>query len=253
MNRLLQLLKMLFQPERSARGQLFVFGMTFLAAIAICAAPAMAALLLGELGPDAKDAVPSLLKCLKKDFSLNGVSVAAARALGKIGADPDRVVPALIEVLKKEELRTLGAQALAGFGPRAKAAAPVLRGLLADKDLDVCLAAYLALDSIGEKAENTVPVVLGVFQNSDRGARLAAYEALKEADDVDARRVVPLLVGAFEQFRADRPEIASTLGQFGPSAVAAVPVLKKAAAQKADLKSQQAAVDALQKIRKTEK
>ena len=59
-----------------------------------------AAIALGDIGPEAKKAVPALIEALKdEDENVRGN---AAIALGKIGPDAKDSVPALIEALKNE-------------------------------------------------------------------------------------------------------------------------------------------------------
>ena len=62
-----------------------------------------AALALGEIGPEAKTAVPALTELLKDKDS--NVQWAAARALGKIGPEAKMATPALTELLKDEWVR----------------------------------------------------------------------------------------------------------------------------------------------------
>jgi HEAT repeat protein len=197
---------------------------------AVYSAPAMAACLLGELGPAAGEAVPCLLTALKKEVSLNLLPVAAAEALGRIGADPEQVVPGLVAALKKDNaaLRACAAGALGRFGPRARAAAPALRAALADKDPAVCLRAFVALHLLGEDSRKLVPGVLDVLKKTDRGARQKVYESLQEQGDLPLTAFVPLLLGAFDELPDDRAAIAATLGHFGPLAREAVGRLTRA-------------------------
>jgi HEAT repeat protein len=58
-----------------------------------------ACLALGNIGPDARAAVPALIESLLQDKSYKAfpVRVNAAGSLGQIASDPDKVVPALVE------------------------------------------------------------------------------------------------------------------------------------------------------------
>ena len=95
------------------------------------------AVALAGIGPEARKAVPSLLRALD-DSDLN-VRRTAAGALGRIHAEPGTVVPALIKCLShpdtyfKQDL----AYALEGFGADAKAAVPALLELLKHPDKNV--------------------------------------------------------------------------------------------------------------------
>jgi HEAT repeat protein len=235
-------------------------------ALVIMSAPPMAASLLGEMGPAAKDAVPCLLKCLKKgiEFSVpfNIAPLASAEALGKIGAEPDLVIPALIDALKQnrqsltgekltgnDALRTCAAYSLGRFGTRAKSAAPALRDILANKEMTVSLAAIIALDNIGEDTRKAVPVVIEAIKKSDRSDRIKVYQSFQQKGDRRLQGCVPVLISAFEQIPTDRTEIASALGQLGPLAKDAVDCLTKALDDN-NPKVQRAAREALQRIKK---
>ena len=75
---------------------------------------------------------------------------AAAHALGQIGPEAKAAVPALMELLKDtdSELRWLAALALGQIGPEAKAAVPALMELLKDEEEKVYREAAEALGKI---------------------------------------------------------------------------------------------------------
>ena len=54
---------------------------------------------LGRIGPEAKEAVPLIVRSLKDDYDPN-VRVAAAEALGEIGSEATEAVSALVEALE---------------------------------------------------------------------------------------------------------------------------------------------------------
>ena len=114
---------------------------------------ASAALDLGSLGPTAKAAIPSLFQALQgHDDVVRGPS---AKALVQVQADPDVLIPSLIAYLNEPEGggRDDAAEALAEFGPRAKAAVPVLVKLLPDRsDKDLMRAVRHALKTIDPQA-----------------------------------------------------------------------------------------------------
>lgn len=109
-------------------------------------------LALAYIGPEAKQAVPSLLRSL--DEADDAERAAAALALGNIRADPQLVVPALMKCLTdKEGLDNQSAiYALSRFGADAKAAVPLLIKLLNDSDQYVRDAAKDALKAIDPEA-----------------------------------------------------------------------------------------------------
>ncbi|HEY8503096.1 MAG TPA: hypothetical protein VIL46_00840, partial [Gemmataceae bacterium] len=86
---------------------------------------------LGEIGPGAKAAVPTLIAIAKEKRDSERDS--AIRALGKIGPDAKAAVPMLMEALsaggRYPHFRYTVAEALGGIGPAAKPAVPALAAL----------------------------------------------------------------------------------------------------------------------------
>jgi HEAT repeat protein len=85
---------------------------------------------LGQIGPPAKEAIPSLLR-----WSTNtdaNVRRGAVWVLGRIHAEPDRVVPALISVTRdpNKSVQYCAIESLGRFGLDAKPAVPALAELL---------------------------------------------------------------------------------------------------------------------------
>jgi HEAT repeat protein len=105
---------------------------------------------LSLLGPDAREAVPALIKCLKKESI---VRQNAALALGKIGPDAREAVPALIEALRDPDwaVRRQAAIALGRMGPEARSALPILQTLARDSNVPLRDAAREALVKVQEK------------------------------------------------------------------------------------------------------
>lgn len=154
---------------------------------------------LGRMGPEARPAVPALLKVLRhgpNDYDTGdgtiGTRSRLAWALGEIG-DPE-AIPGLIDALKNAEPWERGygainashlvaargaiAKALGTFGPRARSAAPALMGMLRDGKGsghgDPEYAAW-ALGRIG--ATESIPLLIELLALRDNTATLSA-EAL---------------------------------------------------------------------------
>jgi HEAT repeat protein len=91
---------------------------------------------LGCIGPDAKDAVPVLLRALTNQSDV--VRINATAALGKIQADPSHVLPALMLRLGDSNalVRENAILAIKRFGREAKQAVPALFQLLHDEKYD---------------------------------------------------------------------------------------------------------------------
>jgi HEAT repeat protein len=79
---------------------------------------------LGELGPEAKIAVPALIGALKNEDAR--VRQAAAEALGKIGPDAHKAVPSLHQALKDTDsaVSAAAAAALKKIDPQVSANEP---------------------------------------------------------------------------------------------------------------------------------
>jgi HEAT repeat protein len=74
-----------------------------------------AAIALGKMGPEAKEAVPALTAALKdRDVS---VKAAAAHALGKIGPDAKGALDELQKLAKQPALREVATEAVKQIGP----------------------------------------------------------------------------------------------------------------------------------------
>lgn len=214
-----------------------------------------AAALLGAIGPAAEPAVPALLRVLTREPAVSVLDygrVAAAKALGDIGASPERVVPALVAALAsdKDDLRGAAIDALGRFGPRAKAAAPVLwevaRGtqkragqpvMLTDlrepgvfREWKARVAAVSALARLGEDPRGTIAGLLEPLRGASGEARRAALAAVGDLAE-NGGPAVTLLVQAFREFKDDRVAVATLLGTLGPAAREALPALEEAARQ----------------------
>jgi HEAT repeat protein len=104
---------------------------------------------LGELGPAAKAAVPSLIQALEGSDRLHA---AAIRALGNIHSAPEVVIPLLIPYLTNDALDDKAAIALGNYGSLAREAIPKIVPLLNDRDKDARYAARIALRQIDPEA-----------------------------------------------------------------------------------------------------
>ena len=130
---------------------------------------------LGELGPDAKGAVPVLVTLLNEADKDSGLPGSAASALTAIGPAAKSAIPDIIALLKyfqgfeAEEMRQVTVvRALGKFGPDAAAAVPVLIiGLQKGKGSELQVAIIQALGDIGPKAKDAVPVLLKWHSKDD--------------------------------------------------------------------------------------
>jgi HEAT repeat protein len=147
----------------------------------------VAAMALERIGPDAKEALPSLL-ALMADADAR-FQCCILTALGSIGDQDERVVPTILAALPKERLRMAGAAALDKIGPkRAREIVPALVNALdvrsfQDRDqADLAQWRVLkALTRMGPAAREAVPKIQEILKDPKTGAdpRKAAEEALK--------------------------------------------------------------------------
>lgn len=144
-----------------------------------------AAITLGLIGPNAKEAVPPLVNILSKKNTALGLQPQAAKALGKIGE-----INLLIRVLQSQEpgIRGyLGAQGLAAAGPAAASAVPALMEALKSSDSSLQMYAAEALGEIGPAANPAVPQLAELSKSSLNFLRRAAGEALLKIGTPEAR------------------------------------------------------------------
>jgi HEAT repeat protein len=188
-----------------------------------------AAKALGQHGPAAKEAIPALVKCAKKDGDVH-VREEAIRALGLIGRD---AVPDLIKLLKKsshELTRADAATALGEIGKDAREAVPALVEALHDPDDIVRLVVARAVGKmyVADKQLKTALEALLECATSDRSesVRVSAVRTLATVGP----EAVPTLIQVLKTDRAwnARADAAEELGDFGKEAREAAPALVEA-------------------------
>ncbi len=185
-----------------------------------------------ELGPNAKEAIPFLVACLRSSedgldaaFTLQGLgheAVApliralaeadvegrsnAAYALGRLESVAVPAVPALAKTLKDQEarVRKAAAEALGAIGSPAQAAVPeLITALQKDQEDDVREEAAKALGKIGPEAKLAIPALVEALDPKS-GAENAAAEALAGIDPVGTA-VGPLLLKKLADLPRDEP------------------------------------------------
>ena len=160
-----------------------------------------ALLVLGELGPKAKDAVPGMAKLLNDDSVQ--VRREAVMALGMVGKDAESAVPQIAKALDDEQMavRYGAAFALGSLGPTAKSAVPALQAQLKGDDEFMQLQAAWALAKIQDKdpaaMDTAVKVLTNAITNKDAAVRRAGVRALLDLKPGPAK-VLPALRAAFD-------------------------------------------------------
>lgn len=173
---------------------------------------------LGEIGPAARNAVPSLIKALgESDAYLRQI---AGESLWKIDrAQAPKIVPVFVQLLSQKNLSHSSRRSLVEL-----------------------------LGKIGPEARASVPLLIENLNHRDRRIQLAVAEALWKIAPPQTPRVVTFLTAYLQ--RKDywfREVAAELLGKIGPASKAAVPALKRAIEQ-SDPILRERANEALQKI-----
>jgi HEAT repeat protein len=184
-----------------------------------------AAITMGFLGPEGKAAVPLLIEGLKQEIRfLDCTRMDAAIALGRIGPDAKAAIPALTESLRDELffVRPEAALALGKIGPAAKAALPDLRRALKDEKMNTRVSAAVALWWLEGKAKEPLPVLIEALQGRGK----------KGCEPVESGTI---------------KLITTTLGEMGPKAREAIPLLMPLLKDR-EWSIRRAAADALKKI-----
>lgn len=158
---------------------------------------------IGAFGFDATGAIGPLTSALSDPDP--EVRAAAANSLAKTGIAPAATLQALTAALNdaSESVRIQAALALKSGGSLAAPAVPQLAAALKDPTLPVRLAATQALGAIGAKSELAVPALAAILADKGEGRFM---------------------------FRT----VMIALGQIGPGAKAALPVLQQIAATRPD-------------------
>ncbi len=183
-----------------------------------------AVLTLGAIGEAAKSAAPDLVKLLKDD----NTDVAATFVLGELGEIPKDAEDTIKANAKSDNtmLSTTSLWALCRVHPDdadlRREATEKLIARLKDKDGFVRAAAARALASLPPAPEITGPIWEKAMKDADETTIRQALDALAA---LGSQAVPPLMEGLkHEKFR---PEIIYTLGRIGPAAAAATDDLAK--------------------------
>ncbi len=142
---------------------------------------------LGEIGPDASQAIPALVRSMEQETVTRPLRTppTSALALGRIGA---AAVPSLIPLLHHErsEIRTSAAIALGFIGAPATNAAPDLLPLLSDRTLEVRQATALSLGSIEPDNRELIPALKRLARDDDIFLASSAASMLRHLDPAAA-------------------------------------------------------------------
>ncbi|HMF17130.1 MAG TPA: HEAT repeat domain-containing protein, partial [Gemmataceae bacterium] len=239
-----------------------------------------AAQALGEIGADAKAAIPGLKKLmLAEDAAEKGTLNLAADALGKIGKDAigalndalkdnrenvrvvslaalGRVgapaVPALVDALgdKRVDVRRMAAQVLMPMRISDKMVVLGLTFALKDQDDQVRNSSYNALQWLGVGAKPAAPHLQKFLSDPNFQTRNFAFHLLRNMGENPAEGMLKALAGKDETIKINT---ASVMLLNNVEAAAALPVLLEALSNKNATLRMQAAHALAQTRRETEK
>ena len=199
------------------------------------------------------DAVGTLRDALAVPESRN----AAMELLAEIGAASRPALDAMIAGLSDEDpgYRSNAAMAIAALGGEAKAAVPALEKIVGDEAAapETRYASAYALGRIGPDAASAEPLLRKLAESGDdMVATVGVWAALKikPADATLFDLAIPKLRQALRQEREIvRLEASVALGEIGPRAVTALPMLEMLAEEDPSRTVRAAAEEAVRRIR----
>lgn len=182
---------------------------------------------LGRLGLAATRVLSSAL-----DDARPGFRVAALAGLGRLKHPGEPVVAAVLGCLEDpdRDVRVQACLTLALLRPTSGTAVAALTGILASDDRGLVNLAAHALHEIGPAARRATAALIDVIRRFPLAESYTAYEAVMALAAIASpdERHVPTLVGLLE---LDEPHFVkagvNALGAYGPTALAAVPQLRR--------------------------
>jgi HEAT repeat protein len=161
------------------------------------------AIALGNIGPDAISAAPALMPFLK-DSSYN-VRVYTADALWQITKQPEPSLTVLEKDLKDRNasFRWATASFLGDMGPAAKPAIPLLEETVTNSGKEV---ESVCIQSLAEISPETMPFLTNLLADRDPAIRISAIVALGKLGS-EAKAAVPLLEKALNDHARGAPMI----------------------------------------------
>jgi HEAT repeat protein len=206
------------------------------------------------VGPAARAAVPTLVRCLTADRDTERWAAARALAvispaalvpvvpwlldslsrrtsrrearqvLDPLGNVPALAIPPLVEALKEPRRRSAAAYALRQFGNRSLPALPqVVEALRSGNPAQRQVMAEM-LERLGPQAQAAVPDLSHALEDSDPKVRMRAADALAKIGP-DAHNAVPSLIGClWDDHEGVRHAAGNALVGIGAAAVASLEV-----------------------------
>lgn len=240
-------------PERTAAMDIVVQRLASLATDARSSRPVRleALHILGELGVEAKAAVPILTAQLSRTRDL-AVLEALVQTLGRIGFEARQALPELAALAGRDldldqAIREAQRQILA---PPETRNLQALRKMTQSASAAVRLHAAKALGAKGRHAEPAIPDLMQLTRDPDADVRRVAVEALRkvQAQNIPAETLVSVYVlDLNDPDEAVRLHAVRMLGRMGPAAAPAAKALQNAL-RDSSIDVQRAAAEALNRV-----
>jgi HEAT repeat protein len=183
-----------------------------------------AACALGQIGPDAAPAAAAVAELVKRGGYWHGTPTTAAEALLKIGPASTGALAGLLKC-DDELVVEKAAETLGNIGPGAATAMPALEELLKSRNVQIRLAAALAMLKIGPQSKAAAQTVRELLRpggkrhagrpagpwpprhGGDSGPRGNAHDRrpARDIQRLDGRRPLGRLAGAGEHRAGSRP------------------------------------------------
>jgi HEAT repeat protein len=201
---------------------------------------------------------PRAMRALREALKSDQIKtrMAAAQSLGEIGQDAKAAVPDLLETARHDQdplVRVYATASIGQIGPGAKEAVePLIRLLQSEKDLQMAATIIQTFHELGPTASAALPVLATMAKDPTCNSRfMAAWAMCRIAPDAraEASIVVPQLIVQLTTAKNSnsRRFAADVLAEIGPAAKPAISALS-AAEEDPDKDVRRAAAKALEAI-----
>lgn len=209
---------------------------------------------LKDFGDNARPVLAQLLAILKDNKSDRFTRIYAANIVARFKEDATTSVPVLMATVGDPEalaaVREAAADALGRLGPDAAEAVGLLARVLKDKEASVRRAAAVALGQLGEKSLAAWPAVKEALTDSDKAVRHQAIRLAGSFGGQEKSVVAPLAQAALsDEHTENRLAAIQELGELGPIAAPARPILAKIAHGDVRPTVREAAANALKRVK----
>ncbi len=188
---------------------------------------------LAGMGPDAKEALPTLQATFDKEFERKdanfNVMATTAVAVVQLGGDPAPIITKMTALLDNpnDAIRYEALRIFARFGRKGAGALNAVVRMLNDLEKQVQEQAVKTIQAFGPAAKEAVPALAAKLADPEFNVRRSAAAALRTLGPLSVE-ATPLLINQLSEMDdALRREVIETLTAIGPGAKAAGPNLAK--------------------------